>query len=149
MKITILCGIPCSGKSFWANNSDSYLNGYPVSRDDIRKAMYGKGYKQNKRDEKYITTRFNMEVGMLLSSGYDVILDNTHCKEGYIDEIIAKYPDYDIQIKFFDIPLWKAYLRNIIRYIEWGKWIPFKVIKNMKKNYNKINREKYGKYILV
>ncbi len=56
--------------------------------------------------------------------------------------------DHNIQIKFFDVNLFKAQFRNIGRYLFTGKWIPIKIITQMYKNYNKINRKKYIKYII-
>jgi len=46
-------------------------------------------------------------------------------------------------VKFIDVPLWKAYARNIWRNFKAGKWIPFNIIKAMYRNYNKINKDKY------
>ena len=68
----------------------------------------------------------------------DFIIDNTNCKNSYIQKIINSLnPNYiwDVEIKKFDVPLWKAYYRNIIRYMKTGKFIPLQTIKNFKKNY--------------
>lgn len=42
---------------------------------------------------------------------------------------------------WFDISLWKAYYRNIVRYLVSGKWIPLKVLNSMFVNYNKLKKE--------
>jgi predicted kinase len=146
--IEILVGIPCSGKSTYCEKiyNDSY---YIVSRDKIRLDLFGNKYKQNKYDEGDVTKLHSLQVDLGLKNHKIVILDNTHCKEKYIDEIINKYSkDCNIKIKFFDIPLWKAHYRNIIRYFKTGKWIPIKVMNQMYKNYNKINKQKYAKYMV-
>lgn len=148
MNITILVGIPCSGKSSWAH-LHSPLKDMVISRDTIREFTFGKYYKQNWKSENIVTRIFNDEVKYWLSGDFNIIMDNCHCKEKYIDQIIEKYPDHNIKIKFFEYSLFKAYYRNIIRFVEEGKWIPMKVIKTMYKNFNKINRKKYAKYILM
>lgn len=147
--IQILVGIPCSGKSTYASiiNNTFHLNTYIISRDKTREAFFGKRYKQNNKQEIFISKQNTKALVFYLMRGDNVILDNTHCKEKYIDEIINKYgKDNKIEIKFFDIPLWKAHYRNIIRYFKTGKWIPIKIMNNMYKNYKQINRKKYAKY---
>lgn len=163
--IVILCGIPTSGKSTWtkkfiASSPDSQS----VSRDEIRENLFGKDYwkrQANKRnyaysitqDEKFITQVFDKTVRTLLEGNTKhIILDNTHCKESYLTQAISKYEKEGcvICIKFFKIPMWKAYYRNIVRYLGTGKWIPFKVLHDMQKNYNKIDKKKYNeKYVVL
>lgn len=151
-KIIILCGIPCSGKSTYAKSREGYytfdeIKMSIVSRDTIREKRFGKDYKQNFFDEESVSFMFDFQVKHYLDIGNYVILDNCHTKEKYLDEIINKYRGYQIEIKFFNCSLIKAYYRNINRWMFTGKFIPFKVIKNMYRNYNKINRNKYDKYI--
>lgn len=158
-KIIILVGIPCSGKSTWANMF-KYANAYIgyktgvteiISRDSIRLQLFGKNYKQHGEAEKRVTSTFNTLLHNRLSSHTCniVVLDNTHCKESYISDIVYRYKDnYNIRVKFFDIPLWKAHWRNITRYLTTGKWIPIKVINQMYKNYNKINKQRYAEYMV-
>lgn len=67
--------------------------------------------------------------------GYDIIIDNTHCKISYIKSIIEKYaPKCFIEIVVLDAPLYVLKFRNIVRYIKERKWIPVQVIKRMKEN---------------
>lgn len=123
-EIIILSGIPCSGKSTWRNEK--------MKQPFTRCILYA-----NSRMFNYV---HNPNVRT-------IILDNTHCKEGYLDKIITDYSKNNtIKVMFFDVSLLKAHYRNIIRVLSTGKWIPFKVINIMYKNFNKIKREKYGKY---
>jgi len=144
-QIIILVGIPTAGKSTWAY--ERYWNitesCYLLSRDRIREQLFGKKYHQNKHDEEIVTKRFYQILNIQLQICDTVILDNTHCHEKYITEIVDKYPNNPIEVKFFDLPLYEAYFRNVKRYLLEGKWIPFKVIKSMHKNYLKINQNKY------
>ena len=148
-QIIILCGIPCSGKSTFAKQQYNFTTDI-VSRDTIREKLAGKFYKFSSRFEDLVTNNFNFTLKTLINdlTTEVIILDNTHCKEKYINEIIKKYSEHNIKIKFFDISLWKAHHRNIIRYFKTGKWIPIKVINQMYKNYNKINKQKYEKYLV-
>lgn len=147
--LEILVGIPCSGKSTYAwieTNSKPLITS--ISRDGFRENFF-KDYKVTKQNEEIVTKLFNMKLEQLLSSDFynKIILDNTHCKEGYIDEIIRKYgTQHNITVKYFECSLIKAHWRNILRYFFDKKWIPFKVINQMYKNFNKINRNKYKKY---
>lgn len=142
----ILSGIPTSGKSTYCNK---YKDDFAIlSRDGIREVLYGKRYKQNNESERRITKVFNNALNSLLGDGKNIIIDNTNVKEAYINSFlktIEQYPDYDVEIIFFDIPLWKAKYRNIIRYTKTGKWIPNKVMNAMYNSYIQIDRLKYGK----
>ena len=68
-------------------------------------------------------------------------VDNTNCKQVYIDKIKEQLPDTCVAVAiYFDVPLWKLYIRNILRWWRTGKFIPWVVIKNMKKNFDKLKR---------
>lgn len=155
-EIILLVGIPNSGKSTFTNE---YLSkndwSRSISRDTIRALHFGVDYKFDYNTEEIITVYYNELLERYLSNNTGfakyttIILDNTHIRERYIDEIIETYgKSFDIKIKFFDCSLTKAHIRNVIRYFKTGKWIPLKVINNMEKSYWKINRMKYVKYII-
>lgn len=146
-EIIILCGIPASGKSTWTKKYITNNNRFTksISRDDIRERYFSQPYIYTKQNEDRVTEYFNNKFNYLTQRKFNIIMDNTHCKEKYIDEIINKVDQskYRVLIKFFDIPLWKAYFRSTVRKIKTGKDIPLKILKDMNKNYKKINREKY------
>jgi len=151
--IYILVGIPCAGKSSWlkAIFKKNSIGSEVVSRDDLRLHVYGKGYIPNKEREERITNLYNIQLELCIKDPLvtTIYLDNTHCKEKYINEILNKFKDrHDIKIKFFEVPLWYANIRNVIRRIKSGKWIPFSVMSSMFKNYNKLNKEKYVQYLV-
>jgi predicted kinase len=150
--IEILVGIPCCGKSTYSNNQKKYYQIESVSRDTIRedRRHFTLPYKYTKQNENLVTQIFNRELLSHLKASHTqkVILDNTHAKEKYIDAVIQEWGDeYDIEVKFFDIPLFKAYYRNIYRYLTTNKWVPMSVITVMYKNYKKINKLKYRRYV--
>lgn len=143
-EIIILCGIPTSGKSTFALYQQKIQGHIILSRDNIRDKFFGKNYVYSKQNEEEVTKIFNMWYNKYVKEGRSIILDNCHTKEVYLDNWLKQVPEgYTMRIVFFDIPLWKAYYRNIVRWILTGKHIPVKVIKDMKKSYDKINRKKY------
>ncbi len=145
-KLIIFSGIPCSGKSTYGEYLMTNKNTILVSRDILREKYFGPNYKYTKSNEKFISNKFDEIMDSCIENeliNY-IILDNTHCKEKYLDNLITIYGQiFDIHIIFFELTLKKAYLRNILRFIKTGKWIPFYVIKNMYHNYSKINKSKY------
>ena len=150
-KLIIYSGIPCSGKSTTAKNYLGLSNGgLVVSRDTLRETYFGDNYNYSKSNEQFISDKFDEIMDHSIENPLIkyIIIDNTHCKEKYLDNLIKIYGKvFDIQIVFFELTLFKAYYRNFVRFFKTGKWIPINVIKNMYSNYNKINKSKY-KYLL-
>lgn len=146
----ILVGIPCSGKSSYTDEIRDHHTEI-ISRDDLRLRVYGRDYVPTREKEEYITKMFNRELALCLNDSQCnlIILDNTHCKERYINEVLHSYRKVcHIELVFFDISLIHAQIRNILRRIKTGKWIPWEVMKNMHSNYCKLNREKYHEYVV-
>lgn len=156
----IMCGIPCSGKSTWVkNNLDELSKKYNapvivISRDIIRESLSPvREYQYVPSNESKVTHLFYRQLSHAINlKNAVVIIDNTHVKEGRIDTYFAMFKKMidsgivKIHIKFFDIPLWRAQVRNYIRKWKTGKWIPKDVVDNMYKNYIKLNRQKYKDY---
>ena len=131
-KCIILSGAPLSGKSTWAKKQ-----GLPIlSCDSIREDLFGYPYQFKPEREKEVWERFYNQVYLQTS---DFIVDNTNCKQGYINKIKENLPvHFEVEIIKFEAGLLKSYYRNIKRWLLTGKWIPFKVIKDMKKNYKNL-----------
>lgn len=127
-KCLILSGMTCSGKSAFAKQC-----GLPIlSCDEIRKKI---------KNEKAVWELF---YATLNTWTQDICIDNTNCKQNYINLIrknLNNTLEWDIEIKRFDVSLWKAHYRNIVRYLRIGKWIPIKVMNSMHKNYNNLWKE--------
>lgn len=145
-EIVVYCGIPNSGKSSVAKTMQEISPYVIISRDAIREVHFPKPFIINKENENEVTKIFDFQYNKSTKRYRDIILDNTHCKEAYLNAEIKRKPEgYTLRIIFFDCPLWKAYIRNVLRWIMKGKFIPFEVIKQMKKNYDKIDKKKYSK----
>lgn len=145
-EIILLCGIPCSGKSSFVQKYKSVVHRFAfaiISRDTIRE-MQSRPYVYTRENEDEVTRSFDWQYRKYARFGWTMILDNTHCKESYLDAEIRRKPEgYTLRIMFFDIPLWQAHIRNVCRFIKTGKWIPIKIMNQMKKNYDKIDKKKY------
>lgn len=132
-KCIILSGIPNSGKSTWAKKNKSQYN--IISCDAIRNTNFGK-YTFTKEKEAFVWHTFYDLIAKYTKNNNDIIIDNTNLKVGYLMSIGDALPEnYEVEVKPFHIKLWRAKLRNYIRYIRTGKWIPNKVMNNMYKNY--------------
>lgn len=103
-----------------------------------------KPYIYSKQNEDEVTRIFDFQYSKCTNMYRDIILDNTYCKPGYLNDEIKRKPEgYTLRFMFFNCPLWKAHIRNVLRFIETGKWIPIKIMNQMKKNYDKIDKKKY------
>ena len=73
------------------------------------------------------------------STRSNVILDATHCKIKYLEEIKQVVTDFgldfEIVVIFFNVSYNKQRIRNLKRFLLTGIWIPSSVSKNMNKNY--------------
>lgn len=142
-ELIILVGPPCAGKTTFRKN-EIYKDYVILSRDDIREKYWGKDYKYTDTNEAKVSIISENTFNFAVKDNLNIIVDATHCKEQYLQLWLdAKPGHYSIKFYFFYIPIWRAYIRNILRYIKTGKYIPITILKNMYKNYNKINRKKY------
>lgn len=148
----ILSGPPLSGKTTWAKENKSIQGGFytkVISRDALRMKIFSlqkyNDYKFSKLNEDKVTRFYEDETDEVIARKWDVIFDNTFCKEAYIIKQRARMKEagYDVIVLFFDVPLWRLYIRNYIRYYKIGKWIPMKIIRDMKANHQIINRKDY------
>lgn len=133
-KCYIYIGIPCSGKS-----TEAEKQGLPVlSCDKLRKEI---------SSERKVWEKFYQLVSQQTTS---FIVDNTNVKAKYINEIRRHLkPEFDVEYVVFDIPLWKAHYRNIIRYISTGKWITLSSMNAMHDNFSRLDIEMVKRTIVV
>lgn len=112
-KIIICWGASGSGKTTWSTKSiKENPNFVRVNRDDIRKQLVGildqSYYKRKDLNslEKQVTYILFANIRHLLQHDFNVIIDNTHLKMSYINEIIQEFNHLvDIEIKTFFVPL--------------------------------------------
>lgn len=137
--LLLMVGPTCSGKSTFAKKraSEGY---YIVSRDDERESLFGQYRQGTKEEEDVITHIVRGKVIMLLSLDMNVVLDNTHLKETYINDVLRDYRDLaDIHIHMMpQLPLNQLNERNALRSATTGKTIPPFVVDAQFKAYGKL-----------
>ena len=92
-KLILLCGIPGSGKTFYAERiKDSYSYIVHLSSDTIRKELYGDESIQGNPSE--VFSLMQNRAIEFLNNGYDVIYDATNITRKDRASIIAKCPKF-------------------------------------------------------
>lgn len=144
-KLVILSGIPGSKRPVYMSK---WKTSYEIlSRDEIRDSLFGKDRIITNYVEEEVTREFNFKLNKAYLCGLNIIINNTNCKEEYIDKIIAECPvEYDVELKFFDTSLYMAYWRIYLTYLRGGRYVPFRIIKKMKNGFDLINKDKYKQY---
>ena len=131
-------GIPGSGKSTKAKEYVS--KGFKkVGKDELRWML--NNYSLDNADEGIINKIQNDVIKQLMEHGRNIVVDNTHAKVKYIDNLVKHIVsvnstidyDYEIEIDFIDTPLEVCLKRNLERTID---FVPENVIKKM---YNEIH----------
>lgn len=94
-KITIMCGLPRSGKSTWVaqNKMDEVI----VSADNIRQLVYGQRFFQGGEPIMWAVRGLMLEY--LMQQGLDIIVDETNTtleRRGAIIKLAKKYNYYII-----------------------------------------------------
>lgn len=151
-QLLILSGPSCSGKSTFSNKRAKESDYKIISRDSFREALFGVYRMGTKAEEAYITDVCKGATILALSLGFNVILDNTHLKLGYIRDAISDFNDYaDIHIYFMpELPTDVLLERNGLRNYATGKYIPVDVILNQQKAYKDlISNFKGDKFIPI
>ena len=133
LKITILIGVPASGKSSWSkdyirNNADTVR----VNRDDFR-LMLKSAQMTEPKIEDMITTLVDATITQSLLRKCNVLVDATNLKVGYIKSFIEKFKySADIDYRVFDISLEKALERDTKREATVGEAVIKKLYKDYK-----------------
>jgi predicted kinase len=133
LKITILIGIPASGKSTWSkdyirNNADTVR----VNRDDFR-LMLKSAQMTEPKIEDMITTLVDATITQSLLRKCNVLVDATNLKVGYIKSFVEKFKySADIDYRVFDISIEKALERDAKREATVGEAVIKKMYKDFK-----------------
>ena len=129
-KLIICVGISGAGKSTYTLQKIKEDNSYVrINRDSIRLSLFGSldGYYQ-RRDlkvcEDMVTDMENCIFELCSFANRNIIIDNTNLKISYIERWLelAKEFNYEVEYKFFDIPLPTARLRVLDREFGQGEW---------------------------
>ena len=124
-KLFVLCGLPGSGKSSWAQAHPQYVT---VSSDAIRAELYG--HEETQGDPQEVFAEMDKRVSSLLDEGKDVIYDATNISAKIRKNIIAKFPQATPICIFLDTPVKECIKRNLKR----KRHVPEHIIMRMNKN---------------
>jgi predicted kinase len=133
--VKILIGIPGAGKTTWCENflmnNQDWLR---VNRDDFRVMLRNENVCDFKV-EQTITDISNLAITAALNNRYNVLVDNTHLKQEWIENLIEHVQiSADIEFQVFDISLEKAIERDANR----ARQVGADTIKKMYKEYKKL-----------
>lgn len=115
-KIKVLVGLPGSGKSTWAldwvQNNPDWIR---VNRDDFRFMLKGLPFLDSKA-ETAITKMMTDAIETAILAGYNVIVDNTHCRLKYINELVKRFGEMaTIEFQYFDVSAEECIRRDSLR----------------------------------
>ena len=148
-RLFIMCGLPASGKSTFAqqfikNNDTRY-----VSRDEIRFSMI-KEDEEYFSHEKEVFRKFAGTIAQTLVDGFDVIADATHLNRISRDKLIRAIDqyttEYTITYIVLETSLETCMKRNALR--EGRARVPDSVMKSMAENWEDItiSEKTYDRY---
>lgn len=147
-KITVLRGLPGSGKSTYAKNLVLEENYVRFNRDDYRAAQFNRTGVLSREQEDFITAEIQRGVRLALHKGFSVVLDNTTLKNAYIKEwdLLAQEMDVEFEVVNFDgLSVSELEERVAIRFFNGGLHVPTEVIQNM---YDRFTRKgKFPPYV--
>lgn len=135
MKIIVLQGYPCSGKTTWAKEYLKDHEAVYVNRDSIRCELNGGKYTLKKEDEVNAIESCRVIEG--LDKGSDVIVDATNLNPKTIKkwQRLADLKGAEIDFKEFYVPIEEAIKRSKARKAEGGLYISKAVMTNFYKKY--------------
>ena len=142
-QIYVLCGIPGSGKSTWA---EQHLREKPiVSRDAIRFAMVDEAEEYFSREKEVFESFINAIVGACKTFGCCVV-DATHISKASRRKLLCALDEqikghYDTTIIYFNVPLEICLKRNKLR--DGRALVPEQAIYSM---YNQFTEPEYNEH---
>ncbi len=129
--VLVLIGVSGSGKSTFAyqflHQNPSYLR---LNRDDLRRTLSGVSLREywqweearKNRLERVVTAMERAALRSALTGGWNVVLDNTHLRRQYLEEITTlvgrtatNERPVDISFRVIDVPLETAIERDRLR----------------------------------
>ena len=127
-QVLILTGISGSGKSTFAKQFvQENPNWLRVNRDELRKSILATGLNAYWKDEANHDYRQRIEtlvselqrtaIHEALRRGWNVLVDNTHIKQKYINELLKMLENFAVEISFklLEVPLETAIARDAAR----------------------------------
>lgn len=103
MKMTILVGLPASGKTKWAMQNRS-KNDVVVCRDDLRMMNYGVWF-GDPIDENFITKQEKQMIISAFENGQSVISANTNLNKSNVQGLVNLASQFQAEVEFIYLEL--------------------------------------------
>lgn len=133
-KLTITRGYPGSGKTTWA---DSQASSVRISRDDLRKSLFGTFTGLTGSQEMDVSRAQKAQVTALLAAGINVIVDDTNLKmtvaRDWAD--IAHRTSSEFECKDFLVSAEECISNDHSRFTSGGRSVGEEVIRSFAKRY--------------
>jgi predicted kinase len=129
-QILLLVGAPGAGKSTFARDFiRTEKNWMRLCRDDLRRMNFNDS-RLPPYEESLISEILDASTETLLRRKYNVLLDATHCRAGYLNHYVEKFNSMaDISFKVFECDVDELIARCAKRYAETGRHVPEQVIR--------------------
>lgn len=147
MKILILQDLPASGKSTFAKElMAKEPNKWKRINKDLLREMLDDSVWSKKNEETVLQIRDTLIVNFI-SVGFNVIIDDTNFSERHINKIkdIGIHLDINVEVKFFDTPLYECIERDANREKSVGKKVILKMYKQYLRCKNEVEFDKPNK----
>jgi len=118
LKAIITIGIPCSGKSTWAEDFCEEEDYVEINRDNLRMEMFELGhyddYKFSKGNEQKVTEAAEAAITVCVATNRNVVVSDTNLNKGRREALERRLDalGYEVSYKVFDIEFFDALKRN-------------------------------------
>lgn len=152
MKAIITIGIPCSGKSTWAEDFCA-KNGYlEINRDNIRMSLFDleryDDYRFSKEKERQVSELVNATILVSAIAEKNIVISDTNLNKGRREALRQHLEEagYEVEYKVFEIEFFDALRRNDKRK---DKQIPRQAMYRMYRNFMEFQEEqgRWAKYV--
>jgi len=134
-KITLLIGIPSSGKSTYAKKQVQLDNNTVCINRDSYRLMLAQSQMLDPKGEKLVTQLVENAISTAVNFKFNVIVDQTNVNIKYLDAMVDFCQKLgDVEFKIFDVPVELAIERDAKREAKVGD----EVIKKMYTNYRNL-----------
>lgn len=152
MKLIVMAGLPCSGKSTLVNEINKNLNYEILSYDDVRETfskergiLYTDSF--DPKFSKVITKLYHLRRESLIKEKKNIILDATNINSGVRSAVLLQFPGYNPSCIFVVTPIDVCISRNMIR--KW-KFIPESVFWDFEKKKELVSEtEEFSEFHIV
>lgn len=138
MKAILTIGIPCSGKSTWAEQYCRENDYREINRDNLRMELFNlesyNDYKMNRFNESLVTDKVNDLIQKSAQNKQNIVISDTNLNQKFRVNLINKLRDlgYEVDFKVFDVEFFDALKRNDKRV---NKFVPRNVMYNMYRHF--------------